>query len=422
MDRGRWRRAYNRLVCAVAVLAIGLSGWTLWQWWDRRHTVDEACGGLVPVGEVLALRGSGGEITPARNLTDGIRLDDAPLPQSCVLRSEEVAEGRRLGQSGSFFSVQVATEPTGWTSEAVDDSFEDALDPTNPYIDVPRVYQPVGGGVPGHVTDTGVFVRLSCPGTGPRGEEITAIRASAELDAATRAEFSENGQLAQDDRDRLARIAVAAANNLAAELGCPDRLPEPPDGIPALNTEPVAPEEAEGTCAWYGEAGLHTGRANASGWLPDRVLEARTGDGVWQERCLLSVTGKARGEVYRRYADAPEYGRFREESSMDDKTWWASAESFFGDAAERVSNGSAGDDRMAVAGRGGYDSEGNTLWATSVCGGEPAVHTLTVSWPYVHGAARHLEPVLRAYVEDVAERRGCTDTAMPSASDYREEN
>ncbi|SEQ92739.1 hypothetical protein SAMN05216481_12051 [Streptomyces radiopugnans] len=420
MDRGRWRRAYNRLVCAVAVFAIGLSGWTLWGLWERRHAVDEACGGLVPVGEALALPGSGGEITPARNVTDGIRLDDAPLPQSCVLRSEEAAEGRRLGESGSFFSAQVAAEPTGWTSEPVDDAFEDALDHTNPYIDVPQVYQPIGGGVPGHVTDTGASVRLPCPGTEHRGEEITAVRASAGLDAATRAEFSENGQLAQEDRDRLARIAVATANNLAAELGCPDRLPEPPSGIPALNTEPVAPDEAEGTCAWYGRAGLDGSPANGSGWLPDRVLEARTGDRVWQERCLLSVTGEARGAVYRRYARDPEYRRFRENSSMDDKTWWMSAESFFGDAADRVSTDPVGDDRTAVAGRGGYDSEGKTLWATSVCGGEPAVHTLTVSWPYVDGAARHLEPVLRAYVEDVAERRGCTDTALPPKSDYRE--
>ncbi|GAA2459050.1 hypothetical protein [Streptomyces macrosporus] len=422
MDRERRRTVFNRVVCGTAVFAIGLSGWTLWDLWDRRHTVDEACGGLVPAGEVLALSGSGGEITPARNVSDGIRPDDAPLPQNCVLRSEEVAGKRRLGEGGFFFSAQVATEPTGWTSEPVDDAFEDALDPGNPYIDVPRVYQPIGGDVPGHVTDTGVFVRLPCPGVEHGGEEITAVRASAELDAATRPEFSADGQLTQDDRDRLADIAVATANNLADELECPDRLPEPPNGIPALNTETVAPDEAEGTCAWYGRARLDEKPANASGWLPDRVLEARTGDHVWEERCLLSVTGEARGAVYRRYADDPAYRRFAENSSMDDKTWWTSAESFFGDAAEHVSTDPVGDDRAAVAGRGGYDPEGNVLWATSVCGGKPAVHTLTVSRPYVHGAARHLEPVFRAYVEDVAERRGCTDTVLPPEDAYTEED
>ncbi|MDG9702431.1 hypothetical protein [Streptomyces sp. DH37] len=416
MDRERRRTAFNRLMCAVAVLAIGFSGWTLWEWWDRRHTVDEACGGLVPVGEVLALSGSGGEITPARNLADGIRLDDgAPLPQSCVLRSEQTGRLRGLGEPGAFFSAQVATEPTGWTYEPVDDGFEDALDPTNPYVDVPRVHQPVGGGVPGHVTDRGVSVRLPCPGVEHGGEGITAVRASAALEAAGRPEFSDGGQLTQEDRDRLARIAVSTANGLAAELGCPDRLPEPPDGIPALNTEPVAPREAEGTCAWYARAVA----GDSSGWLPDRVLEARTGDRMWEERCLLAVSPRARGEAYERYADDPAYRRFGRSSSMDDKTWWMSAESFFGDAAERVSTDPVGDDRTAVAGRGGYDPDGKVLWATSVCGGEPAVHTLTVAWPYVQGAGRHLEPVFRAYVEDVAERRGCTGAALPAEDDYR---
>ncbi|WP_206282568.1 hypothetical protein [Streptomyces barkulensis] len=409
-------------MCAVAVFAIGLSGWTLWQWWERRHAVDEACGGLVPVGEVLALRGSGGEITPARNLTDGIRLDDARLPQSCVLRSEEASgRGRGVGESGSFFSAQVATEPTGWTYEPVDDAFEDALDHTNPYIDVPQVYQPVGGGIAGYVTDTGVSVRLPCPGTEHRGEEITAIRASAGLSAATRAEFSENGQLAQDDRDRLARIAVTTANNLAAELGCSDRLPEPPDGIPALNTEPVAPEKAEGTCAWYGEAGLHTGRANASGWLPDRVLESSANELVWQERCLLTVSREAGSAVYERHLEGPAYQRFYK-ALGGPRSWWLSAESFFGDAAEHVSTDPVDDERAAIPGRGGFDDGANAWWATSVCDGEPAVHVLTAGYPYSEAVARHLEPVFRAYVEDVAERRGCADIAMPPKSDYQEES
>ncbi|GAA2407200.1 hypothetical protein GCM10010420_39030 [Streptomyces glaucosporus] len=420
MDRERRRTVFNRIMCGTAVLAIGLSGWTLWDLWDRRHTVDEACGGLVPVGEVLALSGSGGEITPARNVSDGIRPDEGPLPQDCVLRSEEVAEGRRVGQGMFFFSARVATEPTGQTSEPVDDSFENALDPGNPYVRVPRVHQPIGGGVPGHVTDIGVSVRLPCPGVEHRGEEITAVRVSAELDAAVRPEFSEDGQLRRADRDRLADIAVTTANNLAGELGCPDRLPEPPDGIPALNTEPVAPGEAEGTCAWYGRAGLDTGRANASGWLPDRVLEARADDRVWEERCLLSVSGEARGRAYERYADDPAYREFREAAAGEGRrSWWLSAESFFGDAAEQVAVDPADDERVAVPGRGGYDDGANAWWATSVCDGRPAVHVLTAGYPYSEAVGRHLEPVFRAYVEDVAERRGCTDIALPSKRDYQ---
>ncbi|MEE1941709.1 hypothetical protein V1L54_20260 [Streptomyces sp. TRM 70361] len=409
MDRGRWRRAYNRLVCGTAVLAIGLSGWTLWEMWDRRNTVDEACAGLVPAGEVLALSGSGGEITAAEEIEP-----DGPFAQACVLRSAEAAEA--LGGSGTrqFFIVQLATEPTGWTSEPVDDSFQDPLDPSNPWIRVPLVHQPVGGGIAGEVTENGVAVRLPCPGGEHRGEEITAIRASATLDLVAYREFGQDGQLRQADRDRLADIAAATADNLAAELGCPDRLPEPPDGIPALNTETVDPDEAEGTCAWYGSADLD----NSSGWLPDRALESRADELVWRERCLLTVSGEARGATHLRYRDDPAYRRYREADEGRGR-WWLSAESFFGDAAERVSPDTVDTDRaVVVPGSGGYDGRSNAWWATSVCDGKPAVHVLTAGHPYVQGAGRHLEPVFRAYVEDVAERRGCTDVVLPTADDF----
>ncbi|PJE96914.1 hypothetical protein CUT44_15270 [Streptomyces carminius] len=412
MDRGRWRTAYVRLMCGTAVLAIGLSGWTLWEVWDRRHTVDEACAGLVPAGEVLALSGSGGEITAAEEIEP-----DKPFAQACVLRSAEAAEA--LGGSGTrqFFIARLATEPTGWTSEPVDDSFQDPLDPSNPWIRVPLVHQPVGGGITGEVTENGVAVRLPCPGVEHQGEEITAIRAAATLDLVAYREFGQDGQLRQADRDRLADIAVAAADNLAAELGCPDRLPEPPDGIPALNTEPVDPDEAAGTCAWYGAAGLHTGPANSSGWLPDQVLESRAGELVWQERCLLTVSGEARGATHLRHRDDPAYRRYRE-ADEGRGLWWLSAESFFGDAAEQVATDPVHEERTVEHGTGGYDRQGNAWWATSVCDGEPAVHVLTAGYPYVHGAGRHLEPVLRAYVEDVAERRGCTDAVLPTADDF----
>ncbi|WP_031509901.1 hypothetical protein [Streptomyces megasporus] len=424
MDRERRRTLFNRVLCGTAVFAIGLSGWTLWGLWDRRHTVDEACGGLVPVGEVLALSGSGGEITPADNITEGIHLDDAPLPQSCVLRSEEVAEaaGRKSG-TRQFFIAQVATEPTRWTSEPVDDSFEDALDPSNPYIRVPVVPQPLGGGIAGKVTENSVTVRLPCPGGEHRGAGIAAVRASATLDLAFYRAFAPDGQLRQADRDRLADIAVATANNLADELGCPERLPEPPDGIPALNTEPVAPDEAEGTCAWYGRAGLDESPVNTSGWLPDRVLEARADERVWQERCLLSVSRDARREAYDRHVDDPAYREFREaEAGEGRRNWWLSAESFFGDAAVHVATDPIDDERVAIPGRGGFDGGANAWWATSVCDGKPAVHVLTAGYPYSEAVGRHLEPVFRAYVEDVAERRGCTDVVLPAKSDYRAES
>ncbi|MGK5497312.1 hypothetical protein [Streptomyces sp. URMC 125] len=398
-------------MCTVAVFAIGFGGWTLWEWWDRRHTVDAACAGLVPADEVLALSGGGGEVAA----DEEIRPTD-PLPQRCSFRSEEAAE--KAGRKGKrlFFSAQVATEPTGARSEPADDSFQDALNPSNPYVAIPVVHQPIGGGVPGYAGDSGVVVRLPCPGVEHRGEEILGIRASAALQTGA---FRENGQLTQADRDRLADIAVATANNLGEEIGCPDRLPEPPDGIPALNTEPIDPDDAEGTCAWYGEAGLHTGPADSSGWLPDRVLESRADELVWRERCLLNVSGEARSAARKRHLEDPAYRRFHE-SDGGRRSWWLSAESFFGDAADHVSTDPVDDERAAIPGRGGFDDGANAWWATSVCDGQPAVHVLTAAYPYAEAVGRHLEPVFRAYVEDVAERRGCTDAVLPSKEDYRE--
>ncbi|MFJ8189646.1 hypothetical protein ACIQ8D_07650 [Streptomyces sp. NPDC096094] len=57
------RRSVNVLLCLAAVVAIGWSGREIWQVWDARRQIDEACAGLVPAGRVLALSPAGGRIT-----------------------------------------------------------------------------------------------------------------------------------------------------------------------------------------------------------------------------------------------------------------------------------------------------------------------------------------------------------------------
>lgn len=58
-------------------------------------------------------------------------------------------------------------------------------------------------------------------------------------------------------------------------------------------------------------------------------------------------------------------------------------------------------------------------WASSVCDGKPAIHTLSLgNRSYGKHAARHFEPVFRAYVEDVTRRRGCTDVRLPDADAF----
>lgn len=56
-------------------------------------------------------------------------------------------------------------------------------------------------------------------------------------------------------------------------------------------------------------------------------------------------------------------------------------------------------------------------WASSVCGGRPAVHLMQVSFPYDDLLRDRLESLFRAYVEDATARRGCTGVTFPKASD-----
>ncbi|OKJ88197.1 hypothetical protein AMK31_12495 [Streptomyces sp. TSRI0107] len=65
---------------------------------------------------------------------------------------------------------------------------------------------------------------------------------------------------------------------------------------------------------------------------------------------------------------------------------------------------------------GGHES--GILWASSTCDGEPALHTLTISYTYDGVIADRREALFEAYVADVTERRGCTEVKLPGGKDY----
>ncbi|MFJ6634490.1 hypothetical protein ACIQMR_24340 [Streptomyces sp. NPDC091376] len=54
----------------------------------------------------------------------------------------------------------------------------------------------------------------------------------------------------------------------------------------------------------------------------------------------------------------------------------------------------------------------------AVCDGRPALHTLTVSFTYDDVVLDRLPALLRAYVDDITRRRGCTDVTFPEPSDF----
>ncbi|WP_405765255.1 hypothetical protein OHU34_06325 [Streptomyces sp. NBC_00080] len=77
-----------------------------------------------------------------------------------------------------------------------------------------------------------------------------------------------------------------------------------------------------------------------------------------------------------------------------------------------------GQDAIIEAGTAGHAD--GAWWASSVCDGKPALHTLSSSYTYddILGS-RRLNTLFRAYVDDITKRRGCTDVTYPDAKDFR---
>ncbi|MGV9349435.1 hypothetical protein ACWDSD_32505 [Streptomyces spiralis] len=106
-------------------------------------------------------------------------------------------------------------------------------------------------------------------------------------------------------------------------------------------------------------------------------------------------------------------------STLTPSPWWLRTVSFFGSEARAVGfDGSGGEDKIPAEGTAGGKS--GAWWASSICDGKPAVHTLSSSYTYddVLGS-QTLAALFRAYVDDITKRRGCTHVTYPDASDFR---
>ncbi|MEV5437165.1 hypothetical protein AB0K80_14250 [Streptomyces sp. NPDC052682] len=401
------RKGVNVLLCLVAVVGAGWSGHEIWQVVDARRQIDEACAGLVPAGRVLALSPAGGTITH-RSAEEGMTDLGDGLPQDCELFSTEAGEktGTKTG-ARLFFTGTVGVLPAD-RPQVADGPLEDLVDPFGNPTHPP---QPLGGGIAGLVTDSGVVVELPCAEGEVNGRPVKALRARAEL--MTGPPFTVNGQVGAHDRDVLAETAVITANNLADRLGCADRLPDPPQDIPALPEGPVPASRAEGTCSWYREAGF----ARDSRY-PDQVLESRTDDRLWDERCGLVLGDGRAADLY--LAEADEHRSLTEPQLPGQ--WFVSLHTYSGEDAKNVLLTSTGSDEApepAEPGGAGRSSEDPIWWASSVCAGRPQIHTMTLALGYATVMASETEKVFRAYVTDVTERRHCTDLVFPKHSDFR---
>ncbi|MFH8936066.1 hypothetical protein [Streptomyces griseosporeus] len=403
------RASVNVLLCLAAVVGTVWSGRVIWQVWDARRQIDEACAGLVPAGRVLALSPAGGTIEHRQADEGTIQLNDLAAGQDCEIFSTEAGEkyGTDSGERW-FFTGAVGVLPPE-SATVADDPWQELVDPFGH-----RTYpaQPLGSGIAGLVTDSGVVVQLPCPEGRASGRPVQALWARAELyDPGP--PFTDKGQLSAHDRDVLADTAVRTANNLAGRLGCADRLPPAPEHVPALTEGPVPAARAQGTCAWYGKADY----ARQSRY-PDLVLESRTDARLWDERCALVLSeGRASG-LYLSSADDHDLPVEPRRPGQ----WFVSLHTYSGEDAKHVQLTSTDFDEApepAAPGKAGRSREEPVWFASSVCRGQPQIHTMTIAYSYDRLMAPEMAKVFRAYVDDVVERRGCTQVTFPPAADFR---
>ncbi|MFE9335856.1 hypothetical protein [Streptomyces sp. NPDC007063] len=405
----RVRKISNVVLCLTAVAGIWWGGPLLLQTWTARQQIDEGCGGLVPAVPVLALSPAGGTISHRQSDSGTIQLD-ADLPQQCELFSTEAGE-KHDTSSGQrwFFTGAVGALPSK-TPVTPEDSQDRLLDP---YGDPTYPPEPLGGGIVGTVSVSGVTVELPCSDGRANGKPVEKLWARASLTEPGRP-FSEKGQLFSSDRNALADIAVRTLNNLAEHAGCTDRLPDAPTDIPALTAGPEGAAHANGTCEWYRKKDFAGDEQ-----LPDQVLESRTDNRLWDERCGLVLGEERAHRLWESVAADRRHSTVHPPSSIGE--WYVSLHTYAGEGAENVQLDSIGYDEPPVEPEPGTAGRGDESmwWASSVCAGKPQIHTMTVSYGYDKVIPpERAEKLFRAYVTDVASRRGCTDTQFPASSAF----
>lgn len=398
-------RVTRALVVVAVIVALPWGTWDVWTYFANRHAIDSACAGLVPAGKVTDLPYSGGRIS---HNPDSIDLDK--LSGRCMLFSTDAGDATN-SSSGErlFFSAGVYTEPSK-EHASPRGHIDDLLGMYSPYLD-----SPLGGGIPGRVAAGSVSVKLACdvPSLGAKN-----IVAGAAFSLDGYGPLASGHAAGQETRNTLASIVVTMANRAAEKLGCEDRLPEPPAIVPAVQDKLVPATKANGTCRWYGKA-LKSGLGDDFDGFPDRVVETSVDGDVWTETCGLAMSPKHADALWKRkYSGDP--GEHVDAPEGEPAEWWAATQSFFGETAKNVvidGLGSDGDTHLAP-GTAGHNDDESVWWASSRCPDGPAVHTLTVGFPYDEVAAAHFRPVFRAYVEDVVERRDCKDVTFPGQDEF----
>lgn len=407
--------------CVVRAGWVGLWRWTAWAgiglsvyagWLtaddmrDRASSerdIGVACAGLVSGSEVMDLQG-GMVRAKAGDHGDGFTLDGPEPHGSCTLYKVP-GPGKSTGLLTLVVRGSSASEPLNWIGDTggLEPFYGDGDDDDVTAV-ADRLPQPgpIGDGTLGRYGNGYTTIRAVC-GTGSRTTVPKLLNVTA------RADYDD---VSAADSERVARIARSAAEKVTDRIGCRTRLPALPDRLAPVSPALRPAKAADGTCRWFAR---HL-RERGQGHLPDRALAAPAPATNPVEGCLLAVSPNQVGRIAQ---DLDGDGRRYARSAVTHSPWWLRSTSYFGPEAHTVGYDDLGtQDVLIEAGTAGHAN--GAWWASSVCDGEPALHTLSAGYTYDNVLSPQvLSDLFRAYVDDITERRGCTRITYPDAKDFR---
>ncbi|MGW6403306.1 hypothetical protein [Streptomyces sp. NPDC055134] len=370
---------------------------------SSERDIAAACDHLVSGAQVMDLQG--GMVRAQSAEYDEYRLDTRHLPSACTIYKES-ASHRTTDLFRLIVESSDAAEPVNVAGDR--DSPFSTLDGYDQKDDVTAVADrkpeawPLGDGTLGSYTNFRTTIRAECgPDSGkavPRLLNVTAVARYPEVSA--------------EDRQRLARIARSATQQLTRRIGCRTQLPALPDRMTAVPSKLRKAASATGSCRWASELVKEQGQ----GRLPDRALTIPARHANPVEGCLLAASPRrVRAIAGGLDSDLRDYA----DGALTHSPWWLRTVSYFGAEAESVGYVEVGDDVMLKPGTAG--GKDGIWWASSICDGKPALHTLTAAHVYDNVLDhKSLSSLFRAYVDDITTRRGCTHVIYPAAKDFRD--
>ncbi|MFF9621711.1 hypothetical protein [Streptomyces griseosporeus] len=147
--------------------------------------------------------------------------------------------------------------------------------------------------------------------------------------------------------------------------------------------------------------------------MPDRALAVPIRNANPVEGCLLAVSPDPMRQAISRLPE-----KKRELLRSNFTHWWMRTVSYFGSEAATVGFNDLGKSQIIKPGTAGHNR--SLWWASSLCAGQPALHTVFFDFTY----ADSLDPqtrsdLFRAYVDDITRRRGCTHVKYPALKDFQ---